>query len=481
MDADARLRAMAKKLHASMGSDNKGESDNARAKLVELLARNKKTWNDLPGLLTPDVEEPAGDMPDDNAWPADKPAPPALDLIQEMLIRHLHLTGHEFTALALWTAHTFFYNQFSHTPRLALISPVRGCGKSTVLKILKALCFKPQKLNHTTPASLFRMIDRDHPTVLLDEVDNADLPINSEMRIILNSGYEPGDPISRTIKGEPRIFDIFAPVALAAIGNALPLPLLDRSIVLHMERAPQVDLPRFDPRTNPGQAQQCKAVYDQMFAWARECNVTRKLSPNPKIPAELNNRKADKWRILIAIADAAGPAWGDAARVAAVPMCRGQDEDIAVILLSDIRDIYNRLGVDQLKSEALVAALLEAADGAWSEWRGPRGNQAPISSRRPQWPLCSRRSRSNRGRSGTAQNFTGVFSATSLKRHGPLIVMVGIPAHTHHNPAISSTCTRHVSVTRNRNVTSQVVEIIGLCEVCDILTKETPFIKRRCF
>jgi hypothetical protein len=49
MDAD-KLRAMAKKLHASMGSDNKNEQETARAKLDELLARNKKTWNDLPEL-----------------------------------------------------------------------------------------------------------------------------------------------------------------------------------------------------------------------------------------------------------------------------------------------------------------------------------------------------------------------------------------------------------------------------------------------
>jgi hypothetical protein len=53
MDAD-KLRAMAKKLHASMGSDNKNEQETARAKLDELLARNKKTWNDLPGLLAGD-------------------------------------------------------------------------------------------------------------------------------------------------------------------------------------------------------------------------------------------------------------------------------------------------------------------------------------------------------------------------------------------------------------------------------------------
>jgi hypothetical protein len=46
-----------------MGSNAPGESENARAKLIELLERLRLTWNDLPGLLaTPDdATAPDGD------------------------------------------------------------------------------------------------------------------------------------------------------------------------------------------------------------------------------------------------------------------------------------------------------------------------------------------------------------------------------------------------------------------------------------
>jgi hypothetical protein len=155
-----RLSALARKLHALMGSDNQGEREAARVKLRALLAKHKLTWNDLPGLLSGDIkEEPADVGPDDYA---DQPAPPALDLIEGMLARHLHLNDHELTALTLWCAHTFFYQQFSITPRLALLSPVRGCGKSTVLSLLASLAFKARKFDHTTPAGLFHIIDREH-------------------------------------------------------------------------------------------------------------------------------------------------------------------------------------------------------------------------------------------------------------------------------------------------------------------------------
>jgi Protein of unknown function (DUF3631) len=90
------------------------------------------------------------------------------------------------------------------------------------------------------------------------------------------------------------------------------------------------------------------------------------------------NRQADNWRPLIAIADAFGPHWGEAARDAAVTFQKGyNDEDAGVTLLSDIRDIFNARRVDRLASATIVAALNDLADGPWCEWRGVRDDQSP--------------------------------------------------------------------------------------------------------
>jgi hypothetical protein len=372
--ATDKLRDKLKKLFALLGSDNPGEREAARCKIDELLAKNKKNWNDLTELLTTGSAQGwQDDEPDtDTGGGADKrPAP--LDLIRYILQRHLHLTEHQFVAVTLWVAHTFLFRRFGISPRLALESPVRGCGKTTLLNIIKALAFKTTKSDHITAAVLFRLIDRDRPTVLLDEADNQDLPNDPTLRAVINSGHHCDGKIMRYLDGSIQTFSTFAPLAFATISK-LPLPILHRSVVIHMERSPSETLTRFDPKTILEQAQDCEIVYQETLAWARQCE----LNLDPPMPGELRNRPADNWRVLASIADACGPAWGELAREAAVALSKGQDEDLGVLLLADIRDIFDRRPtVDRLASAVIVADLNELSHGLWSEWRGPRDDQTP--------------------------------------------------------------------------------------------------------
>jgi hypothetical protein len=228
--------------------------------------------------------------------------------------------------MTLWIAHTFKYHEFSVTPRLALISPVRGCGKTTALSIIKALSFNASKLDSITAAVLFRIIDRARACALLDEVDNLDLLNNPALRAVITSGHHCDGAVSRYLKGEIEEFTTFAPLALAAIGkppNPLPLPIAHRCVTIHMKRAPSTSEPlvRFDPKTYPRQKADFETVYRETFAWAQQC----KLETNPPMPAELRNRPADNWRVLIAIADATSPEWGEAARAAAIELSIGQE------------------------------------------------------------------------------------------------------------------------------------------------------------
>ena len=88
-------------------------------------------------------------------------------------------------------------------------------------------------------------------------------------------------------------------VAAAAIG-VLPLPIMHRSIVVHMERSTR-ELRRFDEND-----QAVNEAYRMIRAWARDAQ----LQYDPKLPKELRNRPADNWRPLISIADSFGPTWG---------------------------------------------------------------------------------------------------------------------------------------------------------------------------
>ena len=78
----------------------------------------------MPELLSGDRNNEgfhAGDNAPDDDGPSDVPGP--LDLVCHMLMRYLHLTPHQYVALALWIIHTHVFDRFTVTPRLALRSP----------------------------------------------------------------------------------------------------------------------------------------------------------------------------------------------------------------------------------------------------------------------------------------------------------------------------------------------------------------------
>ena len=359
------------KLFALLGSDNLGERENARTKIDEILRKNRKSWNDLTELLQMGSVSPNWNTDDDDAAPYGETTDAnvsALDLVHHLLREYSEMScSHAYVATALWSLHTHVYNQFMVTPRLALVSPVRGCGKTTVLALLQFLTARGRKEDGITAAAIFRLVDREHCTLLLDEADNLGLDRDGILRSVLNSGHRRGGSLTRVIKDAPRRFSTFAPLAIAAIGT-LPLPVMHRSLVIHMSRSTR-NLRRFD-ETDPV----VNAAYAMIRTWARDVQ----LQHDPELPTELRNRPADNWRVLIAVADSFGPAWGTRAREAAVDFSRAhRDEDAQVTLLNDICHVFNDLGADRLASKTLVAGLVEMDDALWADWRGLRDDQQP--------------------------------------------------------------------------------------------------------
>jgi hypothetical protein len=301
----------------------------------------------------------AGDPTIDSARPSAAPdvdpdaenTPGPLDLITYILKQYVEMRKHEYLAVALWITHTHVFEQFMVSPRLAIVSPVRGCGKTIVLSILNVLWAQPEKTDGITPAAIFRLIDDNRPTLLCDETDNYDLANNGSFRAVLNSGHRRGGSVIRVIDGAPRRYSTFAPVALAVIGT-LPLPLIQRSVVIRMTRTDgSRELRRFDE----GDLVDLETIWAAVYRWA----IHVKLSTDPPMPTGVRNRAADNWRPLLATADACGEDWGAAARKAAVAMSSGhQDEDAAVMLLGDIRQIFDERRIDRITSAVLVAALL---------------------------------------------------------------------------------------------------------------------------
>jgi hypothetical protein len=79
------------------------------------------------------------------------------------------------------------------------------------------------------------------------------------------------------------------------------------------------------------------------------------------------------WRPLIAIADLIGGDWPGRARAAAVALCApraGQEETAGVLLLRDIRQVFEDRHCKIAAPEFLVECLCTLSDAPWATWNG---------------------------------------------------------------------------------------------------------------
>jgi hypothetical protein len=359
-------------LFALMGSSVSQEAENARDKLNKLLAKHRLSWNDLPAILSATERADRHNTRNTGTPSATAKgttsAVNVLGLVVRLVQFHIVVKAEEALAIALWILHTYVFDRFSITPRLTLLSPVRGCGKTQLLLLIEMLVEEPIRTDDVTAAAIYHQLEyRPRSVWLIDEGDNLGLLNNRTLRAVFNSGHRRGGAVSRFVGGWTRRFRTFAPLAIAAIGM-LPLPLLHRSIVINMQRAPkQAPIERLHESDSA-----FPAVRAEIHAWAQNCSLAR----DPEMPSSLRNRAADNCRPLLAIADALGH--GEAARTALLKLHSNRpDEDPGVSLLADIRKVFLARKVDHIGSKDLLQALLELEHAFWAEWRGVNDDRSP--------------------------------------------------------------------------------------------------------
>ena len=268
-------------------------------------------------------------------------------------------------ALALWAVHTYAFDYGDCSPILALISPTPRCGKTTTLNLLARLVNRPLSAANISTPSLFRTVEVCQPTLLIDEADTF-MRENLELRGVINSGHTRDSAyVIRTVgeDHEPRQFSTWAPKAIASISK-LPGTITDRSIVISLRRKLPSD--RVTRLTRQHQFHDLRA---QVARWVID-NANAIKTANPDIPEELNDRAADSWRPLLAVADLMGGPWPERARQAARKLSGERDEEaLGVLLLSDIRVIFDDQKTDRISSKALAEALGAIEGRPWAEYR----------------------------------------------------------------------------------------------------------------
>lgn len=286
-------------------------------------------------------------------------------------------------AHTLWIAHCHAVEVFENTPRIAFLSPEPGSGKSRALELTEALVPRPVLSVNASTAYIFRKISDDAglPTLLLDEVDaiftGGKSDVNEDLRGLLNSGYRRGAVAGRAAARGREIvteeWPSFCPVALAGL-NQLPDTLMTRSVVVAMKRR------RHDQKVEPYRRRVNGAEALEHYEAIADF-MTRSLpmleDAWPDLPDSIQDRDADVWEPLLAVADAAGSHWPTTARDAAVRLvaeAKDKPATLGIRLLADIRTAL--AGQDRISTVELVDRLVQMETAPWGNIKGE-----PIDSR----------------------------------------------------------------------------------------------------
>ena len=269
------------------------------------------------------------ELPEIEPWSQPVNGSELLDQIVACLREYLVLPSGSAEIIALWVLHTHVFDCFTITPRLAITSPEKGCGKTTLLDVINELVARPLPTSNATTSAVFRIIEMKAPTLLIDEADTF-LKDNDELRGVLNTGHRRGGHVTRTVGDdfEPRQFATWSPAAIAMIGR-LPDTLDDRAITIRLKRRKPIERVR---AFRSDRAAELRVLAQKAARWALDNRQT--LTAADPETGELVNRAADNWRPLFAVADIAGGKWPRLARSTAKSAeASKEDQSIKTILL----------------------------------------------------------------------------------------------------------------------------------------------------
>ncbi len=307
-----------------------------------------------------------------------------LDEVAEFVRRYVLLPSDAaLVAVVLWIAHTLCLEAAEATPYLSVESPEKRSGKTRLLEVLELVVPRSLRASAASESALFRSIaEEPPPTLLFDELDALFRRPRAEteaVRGLLNAGHRRGAHTLRSIvKGksiEVERFPVFCAKVLAGIGEP-PDTISDRSIVIRMRRRAKGErVERFRYKRAVIEGHQLR---ERLAEWAAlGCG---NLESEPDVPVALDDRAADGWEPLLAIADAAGDTWPARARRAAVALSADRnDEDadsLGVRLLADVRSVFDG---ERMTTRALTAALVALEAAPWPDLRGKPLSQHVLS------------------------------------------------------------------------------------------------------
>ena len=324
----------------------------------------------------PGVAEPQG-QPVELKWP--EPWPEAVSLpevlaeLKHRLMRHVWLTTDQATAITLWVAFTWCYNEAATCPILLVCSPTPRCGKTVLLTLLAEVCCRPVSCSNITGSAVYRLLEEYGPLTLLADEFDAYGQENEDLRCVFNAGHTRSQAyVIRTVpvgdRFEIRRFSCWGPKAVGMIGEP-NRTIVDRAIKITMTRKPSSEgVERLDRPAREALA----VIARKLMALSQDGTLTTALSRAAiAVPRALNDRAADNWRPLLAIAEAAGGEWPALAHRAAVAIsCDTEPADIRELFARDVLSIVADYGeCQEIRAKEIAELLANMEDSPWPSYR----------------------------------------------------------------------------------------------------------------
>ena len=294
----------------------------------------------------------------------------AEELLQEIshtFKRFAILPEHADTVLALWVIFTWVIDYVGVSPILAVASPEKRCGKTTVISILGNLVCKPILASNISAAALFRTVELWKPTIIIDEADTF-IRDSDELRGIINSGHtRPTAYVIRTTGDThtPTRFSTWGAKAIAIIGS-LPDTLHDRSLVIQLRRKLTIEKTEKLRHASPNLF---KNLQSKLLRFTND-HAQIIVNSHASFPENLkiSDRALDNWEPLLVIAKLAGGTWVEKTYQAAANLSKDDKETLPIgaELLKDIQKIFEDKTTTKIHTVDLINYLCEDEESPWS-------------------------------------------------------------------------------------------------------------------
>jgi len=303
------------------------------------------------------------------------------DSLSTVFKSFIKLKDEEADAIAGWVILSYFVlkpeeKQLLHyLPILNISSPERQCGKSTLKDLIYELVPRPLNTENCSEAALFRLINAQMPTLLIDESEN--FIHRPELRTILNGGYQKTGVVHR--QGgknfeETHQFSTWCAKCIVGIGT-LHDTLQSRCITIKLKRKLNTDLVlrrNSVLKDDPDFFQNLKRKIIRFYIDNKDDAINQEV----EMPTELDDRSQNNWEGIYKLALVISEKTFVRIRSASLALSINDltEDSEGIQLLKDIKEICDEnTEVSTFPSSALTIRLNKMEDKHWISYNRHRG------------------------------------------------------------------------------------------------------------